>query len=1774
MIHLKRNHYLFLAVIAFSVLIAVLWQPFAGIIIKHSLKEFSKDFVGGEFRSESLYKDGRRWIVKKPFISNALSMQEGGFQLIAEELGVSYHINLWKREIDLDISLINPEIEAGQNFDLKSLLANYCSQPSFFKKNAKISIPQGILLLNANEASEKKPIYLQVALDCQDKLKGHIAFNFEDSIQTKNSFKFQIGKEEENQKKIHFQFRQVDCSKLFELALLLDPAQFSQAEVHSGILDGNLEWDRERKGISAFDGDINLENFSFIYLPSQLGGEIKSALFQLHPKSSQTSIGELAFNEEAKFASYQNGVPCCEIKNLIGKAVLNSEKHADIHFKGECFHHEKPFELLIEGFGQISDNTEASLDLLFNLASQKENGLSVHLQGYQLDKSKNCLKADIRNFGFEEFEILQSILQNSNPINNVKARQGSIDASLMAFINEGKIHEFQINNILAKGLNFDFDPWEMSIQAGELSGDVKLNLQSDVIFDNLDSSIKFSDGKIIIKNDLKYPLELSGISTKLNICKGVIQKSTAEAHFAGLQGYINLDWLSPDHLMTINFQGGPEGLIDFASKPFRKGILNSFEKNQLFVSANLKRKPEGLNCEGTLTVSEGDEKNTNYVHFGFDLKKSLQTLEGVKSHAQQAYVEKKEITDALKDNIENSEEIASIYQLFSKWMQKEAGIAGFVISNGWFKGTRLPLNKFVSPFTFEEDILLIRGFGDILGAFDQQTIFIKYDAKDLVLENSDLIIELGSISQSENSSSSKDFPAEYRIELDKRSSHGFIPVANGSYFEKNSGLLFTDIKANVILDGKKIYIPEIDTFCNGIYFAGAIKADFTPPEKGVFNVDILSHTMNGKMSQLQHLFSHFDKPLFFLKFPLEGNVAFRGGGGHLHFAFKPLDYTLSSHIQGVLTDGEIICQNSDIVLQEVSMDFEYDHELNRLDFSDIQGTLLIGKPDHVEEYSVAGDYIRFVNYANNDAEFDVWVGDKKRDVIRVVGKTRSMPLHNDNFDHVEFILDKDISHFGDVHPRNFQLTLKDWSQIETFNLQLGFSLNTLLHDLQRFSRTGLFFLSRHFLKALNDLQRAQGDFTVDFQYDNNLSQLNYHVTGEDIEVGDHSFKKFVFSGKKKNSSWMIDQIILDDLSLAADLLRTENSWKVNFLGIRYGKSLLMGLEGEYRHDANNFDATVNLLELKLDHLKEWPKLKEISDKMQLKGDLRGTGKMSFEIGNTLSNCSIQAFLNASLHSGEFKGLFLKDAKNFIVNLNTNRGINFQNLDTGFISGKTGGIQALAHLEKVEYDIDHQRISLEGIRFHVPAQNLGWLADNLEQSFPDAIQHEIGEVVRNSKKEGNLDGFLNLDIEDSHYALHLVLDKGNYFFQNSDHNLEKFILDYDPCEFKLITKYRHQQNSFWVMLKSSSKLNNGEIIISEKKPEDADFTAESNALTINWKHDFENGFALEKLSGSLGGMNFQLLNDPAISPSKNFHFLIGEIKLNVQHASYFLSPDFHKKIQSFGMGSGYALNGNWKFSKESLLENPNISFQGKLEGKNFEFKGYQFEKMAAELEFSPDSAIFKDLKLADPSMRLSFDQLNLTKIQDKIWSIDSPKILVSECKPSLLRKAGSKPPLTSKTFLIKEIELVNLTGSLDDSQTISAKGKLNFISPPKKNFQHTIFAIPAEILTRLGLDLTVLNPVTGTIYYEIKNNKIYLTKFKDVYSEGKLSKFYLPNNSFRSYLDFNGNLNVQVKMKQYNLVFKLAELFTVTVQGNLQKPTYTLQKQHHQEVIRTDDIGIN
>ena len=58
-------------------------------------------------------------------------------------------------------------------------------------------------------------------------------------------------------------------------------------------------------------------------------------------------------------------------------------------------------------------------------------------------------------------------------------------------------------------------------------------------------------------------------------------------------------------------------------------------------------------------------------------------------------------------------------------------------------------------------------------------------------------------------------------------------------------------------------------------------------------------------SQVKELLGHFSKDSALLNIPLEGDVAYKGNGGWIYFAFQPDDYQLQAIFKGTITNGEL-----------------------------------------------------------------------------------------------------------------------------------------------------------------------------------------------------------------------------------------------------------------------------------------------------------------------------------------------------------------------------------------------------------------------------------------------------------------------------------------------------------------------------------------------------------------------------------------------------------------------------------------------------------------------------------------------------------------------------------------------------------------------------------------------------------------------------------------------------------------------------------------------------
>lgn len=1726
------------------------------------LKGYCRSCLGGKLSYSEVRYDNGGWILEQPVFATKKSLELGGFRFQAAQARIETAFQWLSRTVDLNIHLDAPHLDIGKDAEeLKRIAAIPRGEYRLLHVNTHCDIPKGTFLVHSFSGEKAVPVSFSFNLACHERRSGCAAFWLEEALEKAQGVQMILSETPQKSLELVCNFNHADCSSLLHVLKSIWP-QLSYWKLNKGSIDGKavLTFPFESKPYA--EGQLTINDLQMAHTKLDCAIQIPKIALNLVPMQTSQGLWQTAVNanmpKEAFLTFFKNGELFWSFKSFEGSLAFKTDEQASFTFNGLCEASGKSRKMDIEGSASFAEKGFSNVSVGFQLAGKDSNDdAAFHFSARQLGEEWNFAEVEVSGFGKEEFAFAQHIARYVHPQwQHINVLSGSVNAAMLVYFKGINIAEVKIEYIAAHQFQFAYDPLGLVGGVNDALGLVSFDLSDANPINTLNADLKIAEGRLSIYG-LKNDLQLAGIQTNLAIRRGLIQKSRLKGEVAGLKGEVEIDETS-DNLISLNFSGQAKDLAKTLPDTFIKGINQEFANDRIHIVATAKKHLKGLKFDGSLSIIGENALESNLVAFGFTLEKSPKTL--LKRWLSNPVAsEYKGSHDAIKPLMPSL--AASIAASYNYLSEQNSGIGALVLKDGWFEAENLKLNKYVSPFAFSDNQFMLYGYGDFHGQFNSQNISVQYEMRDFILESVDFAIEV--INFREND---KGIQCFYVFDLEKGEAYGEIPILSGTYFEKNSGLLFTDISTQAVLESDALHARDLKSYCNGIYFTGDVDVDWSKPGIGVFEIDMQIQQMHGKVSQVQHFLSHFNQPMFFLKLPIEGAMAFDKGGGHVHFDFQPGDYLLSTHFKGALTDSKLKSQCGNLLLQEVSMNFEYDKKANTFEFSDLQGTLLVGTPDHFEEYSVASDRIYFTDYEKGEAEFDVWLGDKKRDILRLAGRT--VPLFRQGEFLIDFKFDHQRTHFGDVHPTLTQLTVKNDWELEDFGLEFDFHLKTLLQDLQRFSRTGFLFLSRSLLKELNEIKTAEGEFKADFNYSGKSSLFNYHISGSDVLVGSQKFQQFLLTGTKKGAIWTVEQLQLDEISIALDILKEEDVWKINFLGAKLGKSLLLGLEGKFNSTNAHLEAKINLLEADLSYLAEWPSLQRSIEDLNLGGKIRANGKIDLFFERSFpKGVHVDIHAKGSLSEGKFKGLCLQDIDDMSFHYTSDKGFEIQEIQTALKSLKDGTTRAGLYLDKASCNFADREFKVDGLYFRIPVDHLGWLADNLQQSFPAAITPTVADTIRLLKNKGEVCGGLKLTIAETNCNLHLDLEKDAYQLFDKEYVLNDFALDCDPFAINISTGYLYQRQQLWLTARSlAPDFNSGELVVAEFSPKKA-IAQKTDPLTIAWQIDPHNGYYIQKITGRLCGITCDLAKDNRHALASDYLYFTGKVDLDMKNIQTFLDPETAEKLASWEAGKGYSLQGQWNLGKDnakSFLDS--IGFQGELLGHHFEFFGYQFQHMSANMSYSPHTLNISNLFVADPCGSLQLNEWHCFEQQDGQWVIMIPSILLNDFRPSLLRQYNLSQRRIGKAFVVRKLELNDLHGILGDRHSLKGSGKLTFANPPKKNLQHTIFAIPAELLTRIGLDLAVLTPVRGVIEYEINNAKVVLKRFKDMYSKGRLSKFYLPNNGFESTMDFEGNLNLQVRMKQYNLIFKLAELFTVTVNGTLTKPTYTLARQQKKKAI--------
>ncbi|MCC5832441.1 MAG: hypothetical protein JJU12_05290 [Chlamydiales bacterium] len=559
---------------------------------------------------------------------------------------------------------------------------------------------------------------------------------------------------------------------------------------------------------------------------------------------------------------------------------------------------------------------------------------------------------------------------------------------------------------------------------------------------------------------------------------------------------------------------------------------------------------------------------------------------------------------------------------------------------------------------------------------------------------------------------------------------------------------------------------------------------------------------------------------------------------------------------------------------------------------------------------------------------------------------------------------------------------------------------------------------------------------------------------------------------------------------------------------------------------------------------------ETSSIWEPRGEIFGSGPFEWTLPQ-----GGKAQLATSFHNLQFGGIHFGDGEDLNCTYNSKEGVTIEGLEVEIPTEK--GVEKYK-LGRFFYDLNAHKLLFEGFDFSFPPTKLPWVTELAGNLFPGKVHPTIVEWVEALKQNEPLEGRVSIEVYPDNVWVYLSLKDGTYYLSGNQFSLKNFLLVYDPNEFNIWTEVFFRDNYYWVhLLTDSMTITKGKLELSEERLSPG-IPAGNRTIVADWERDPEKGLDVHSLQGNFHGLQCALSSSDSLDLSDRIE-MEGRMVFDAARVIPLVGKEAQTIMNRLLLQGGYVLDGRVTIPKSDLSR---LSFSGTLTGSDIHFAHVGLDTISSELEYHPDHLILRELNVNDWAGRLSVGRLDLIR-EAGSWIASCDRLKLEEVRLSRLRSPWTRWRSRDKpfyrSFFIRSFDLSNFYGSLNNPETFTGQGTLDFTNLPKKTLFTNLLFIPTEITARIGLDLTNLIPVRGMIDYQISNGKIHFNEFKEMYSDGKRSRFYLAE-GVPAYVDLKGNLNFKLKMKQYNLLMKLAELFTISVRGTCLKPTYTFTNQ--------------
>lgn len=946
--------------------------------------------------------------------------------------------------------------------------------------------------------------------------------------------------------------------------------------------------------------------------------------------------------------------------------------------------------------------------------------------------------------------------------------------------------------------------------------------------------------------------------------------------------------------------------------------------------------------------------------------------------------------------------------------------------------------------------------------------------------------------------------AQFQWSSTEKKWSGSIPVFDGKIYVQNLQLPFDNVETKFVLGGSKIQASSFYAECEGLALRGHLDLDLHNAEE--IELSLATSQIAGSMQNFVTALSHLPSgPKF--TFPIAGSIASGENGFVLKTVFGKPDNDLQMQFKaGLQQVGFPLRTYSQITDGNCEISFDWKEKRLEIEKAEAKWNLKEGAPLTVRLHQFSSQFNSTPGLA-----FALEVVDGNKEKAHFEGNA-----FVNEYSHWEVAFDPLSTHFFGT-PLNISRCLFDRS----FRL-LSFEMDPIVRSQDILGHT-LFFQNAGLINppfSTDNLTHWQleGTFQARLSTENAQEGFSFHAESQDLKVKGKPWSGFLLRGQKLGQKWLIETFEGHGIVLRGAFVVDANGLTIPQFG---GEWLGMQMQGSgyIRTEQKRFG-------VKFDSLKgEIPPFAAHS----AQGTFAGSGAVTVDYNDAIAivECSGDLSLKADLQAPI--PIVLSTTKPFHFGYTPKEGLICEELDLHFRHHSFNSLLAKLQVKNL----------------HHPEKS-ALLLKGLELSASPVLMHYLRElqvlpaVTSQFAFEDNLEvsGDLNLGKEGPVFQGNFR--PGKYGIKGKHIDFEQLMLRYEKQMVSLRGKTLLEASPLWMLL---------QVDISEEPFGVIKFFDDPKTEGLKGVFSTQKGmFQWESIHGRCYGVHCNLSKStkrklPAAS------VLEGDMRMDAKALVALFPKEIKEGFKNFKVGSGYEWKGDlvlWNGSNRGFQMN------GTFGGTDFELFGYRLKNMKAVIEATPSKIEFSELKIEDAGGHVKMDSILLSKTDG--WDLYIPQITVNELQPSLLAKveaaATAIKPFTIKSFVLKDVR-----GKLGDKSTLEGSGKLAFTNQFKKEF--SILDIPLEMIKNVGLDPGILTPINGELDLELRGDKFYLMGLTNAYSEGNRSEFYLAPTDDLSYIDLDGKMRIDLKLRQ-EVVLKLIEPFTLTIRGTLDKPRYGLQ----------------